>query len=496
VASWPTTDRVDDQRLALSLRGGDADAVTQLYDSYAPGLYEYCHTLLRDQLTAAYAVHDSLVAAVEHIARLREPERLRGWLYALARAECGRLREDPDRPVDHHEAPEVEDSHLDKAARAQREDTRQLVHSALAGLTGRQREALDLTVRHELTTEELASVFGVSTRQAAELARQARSHLGKTVAAALTARTLKDDCPSLAALTDEWPLSPEACSRLVGHIESCPICGEHRPREVSINRLLQVLPIAAAPEDLRIQVLTTATAPEHHEDRIALAAHAEPLNESGWPFDPETEEAERKNRTPVRFWPVVAAAAAVVVIIGAVMWLVPSGAAQKKEQPGNVAGALPSQPAGPPSDMPPLESNLPEAPSPTPTNTTTPTPTPSPSVTPSAASTSTTRPAHRPTSRPPVAPPPPANGSLSVSGCRMGSGRRSCTITITAVGGTVNWQVTGTSGTGLRASGSGTLAAGQSAGVTVSRDGGICIGQGSGSVSFSPNGTASVSYTC
>jgi RNA polymerase sigma factor (sigma-70 family) len=492
VASWPTTDRVDDQRLALSLRGGDADAVTQLYDSYASGLYEYCHTLLRDQMTAAYAVHDSMVAAIQHIGRLREPERLRGWLYALARAECGRLRDDPDRPAGHREAPEIEDSHFDKADRAQREDTRQLVHSALAGLTGRQREALDLTVRHELTTEELASVFGVSTRQAAELARQARSHLGKTVAASLTARALKDDCPSLAALSSEWPLSPEASSQLVSHIETCPTCGEHRPREVSINRLLQVLPIAATPEDLRIQVLTTATASEHHEDRLALAAHAEPLDDSGWPVHPEAEEAERKSRTPVRFWPVVAAAAAVVVIIGAVMWLVPSGAAEKKEQPGNATGAMPSQPADSPSDVPPMESGLPEAPSPTPTTTT---PTPSPSVTPSAASTSTTRPPRQTISRPPAAP-PPHSGSLSVSGCRMGSGRRSCTITVTAVGGSVTWQVTGTSGTGLRASGSGTLGAGQSAGVTVSRDGGICIGQGSGSVSFSPNGTASVSYTC
>jgi hypothetical protein len=71
--------------------------------------------------------------------------------------------------------------------------------------------------------------------------------------------------------------------------------------------------------------------------------------------------------------------------------------------------------------------------------------------------------------------------------------RESCTVTITAVGGPVSWQVVGTSGE-LSAAGSGRLAAGQSAGVKVSRTNGLCFGERKGSVSFSPNGAASVSY--
>jgi RNA polymerase sigma factor (sigma-70 family) len=490
VASWPTIDRLDDQRLAISLGEGDADALTQIYDTYAPGLYEYCHALLRDEMTAAYALHDSLIAATEHVGRLREPERLRAWLYALVRAECVRLRDDPERPASGHEAPEIDDSFLDDTERTQREETRQLVHSALSGLTGRQREALDLTVRHELTTEELASVLSVSTRQSAELARQARSHLGKTVAAALTARTLKDDCPSLAALTDTWPLSADACSRLVRHIENCPTCSEHRPREVSINRLLQVLPIAAAPEDLRTQVLTTATAAEHSEDRLALAERAMPLDASGWPVPAEAARApQRTSKTPVRAWPIIAAAAAVVLIVGAVMWLAPSGSKGEQKESSSAPGAVPSEPGDSPSNVAPVESGLPPTPSPS-TSSKSPTPT----HTPSAHST-TTRASSRPTTKAPA--PPPKPGTLSLSGCRIPSNRRSCTITLTAQGGSVNWRVTGTSDRAFSASGSGTLAAGQSTGVTVTVSrGGICFGGGSGSVSFSPGGSASVSYSC
>ena len=76
----------------------------------------------------------------------------------------------------------------------------------------------------------------------------------------------------------------------------------------------------------------------------------------------------------------------------------------------------------------------------------------------------------------------------------MRSGTKSCTITVTANGGPVKWSVTGTSGP-LNASGGGDLSAGQSTEVTVSRQG-WCLGQGNGSVSFSPSGVASVTWDC
>jgi RNA polymerase sigma factor (sigma-70 family) len=484
VASWPTIDRLDDQRLALSLRGGDADALTQIYDTYAAGLYEYCHALLRDEMTAAYALHDALIAAVEHVGRLREPERLRSWLYALARAECMRLRDDPERSDEQNEAPEIEDTLLSDTERAQREETRALVHSALSGLTGRQREALDLTVRHDLTTDELAGVLAIAPRQSAELARQARSHLDKTVAAALTARTRQDDCPSLAALADTWPLSPEACAKLVRHIENCPTCSEHQPREVSTNRLLHVLPIAAAPEELRTQVLTTATGPEHREERLALADRAMPLDSDGWPAAAEPERAaprtsKKKKKSAVGLWPATAAAASIALIVGVVILLTPDS--NEKTPSGAPAAAVPSDEASDsPSNVAPVESGLPALPEPTPSTSKTPTPTPTPTPT---------------TARP--KPPPPKPGSLSIQGCRISSGNGSCTITLTAVGGPVTWRVTGTSAGSLHASGSGKLAKGRSATVTVTHSGNCGLfgsGAGSGSVSFSPGGSATVSW--
>jgi hypothetical protein len=74
-------------------------------------------------------------------------------------------------------------------------------------------------------------------------------------------------------------------------------------------------------------------------------------------------------------------------------------------------------------------------------------------------------------------------------------GSRSCTVTVVAQGGPVNWSVSGVKGK-ISAAGGGSLAAGQSAGVTVTRGGGWCWGNGSGSVSFSSGASAPVNWHC
>ncbi|HEY7487561.1 MAG TPA: sigma-70 family RNA polymerase sigma factor [Streptosporangiaceae bacterium] len=485
MAGWPGISDVDDRRLAEALRRGDANALTEIYDAYAPQLYEYSHGLLRDQAEAAGALRDSLIAAQEHIGKLREPERFRSWLYAIVRSTCLRRREDPDRPTSRQEAPELEEPALSEQERAKLEEQRLLAHSALAGLTGKQREAVDLSVRHELDAEDIAGIFSMTTPQASKLLGEARADLTKALAAAIIARTGQEDCPSVAALVDGWPLSPEVCRKLVRHVEACPTCGERRSRRVSMNRLLQVLPVAAIPHELRLDIISAASAPDRNETRLLIAQRAEPFDSRGWPAPAEqARPVPQPGNSPGRLWPALTAAACAIIVIGAILLFMPGSGGEKNTGNGQAQAAEPSDgvssdPTGDPSELP-----LPTASSPAKTVSATPT-TKTPSPTPS-----TTRP------RTSVQPRPQRPGTLSVSGCRISSGRRSCTVTLTANGGPVTWRVTGTSG-GLRAGGSGTLAAGRSTGVTVSRPNcGIIDPGGSGSVSFAPGGSASVSWSC
>ncbi|MFI6521371.1 RNA polymerase sigma factor [Spirillospora sp. NPDC050679] len=494
MSGWPHLDRADDERLALSLSAGEAGALPQIVDRYAARLYDYCHALLRDQESASEALHDALIAAAAHAALLREPARFRAWLYTLVRNECLRRLRDPDRPTERREAPEVEDVFLDAAERARRLEARRLVHGALSGLTGHEREALDLMLRHGLDAAEVAGVLAIDAREATDLTGEARRRLDDALAAALIARTGGADCPQVAELADggEGPLTQPAVRRLVRHIDSCRACGERRDRTVSTARLLQVLPVALMPPELRNAILRDAADPDGAELREWIAARAEPFDTWGWPVSPDgaAPGPERHRRSaPPRLWPAVAAAAAVILVVAAAFLLMPDGAKEStgaQRPPGSAAAPDPTESTGETESPEPSESPSPtpsESPSPTPT-TTSPTPTPS-------QKTTTTRAPARPSRAPRRE---PAQGTLAVSGCTARAPARSCGVTVRAVGGPVSWRVIGAAG--VSASGGGSLAAGGSATVTATRTGG-CEGEGgSGTVSFAPGGSAAVFWTC
>ncbi|MFS2291767.1 MAG: hypothetical protein FWJ90_03555 [Actinomadura sp.] len=493
MAGVPGPAQHDGTRLADALRAGDVIALTEVYDAYAPRLYDYCHGLLRDRVEAAGALRNVIIAAREHVGRLTEPERLRGWLYAIARKECMRRRDSPNRHTG-QEAPEADDG-LSGERLALREERRMLAHSALAALNGRQREAIDLLVRHGLDEVDMAGIFGIPLEETFALVEKAGEDLAAALNAALIAQNHRHACETVASLAESWPLIPQAAASLVRHVPGCPVCGQLRTPQVSPARLLSVLPVAALPAELRLDVLTAATDEDRAGNRRAIAAWAEPFDEYGWPLPYEPAPARTRERPTRRRGPLVGALAVAVGVVmlsaGGMAWL--GGGSGERT---SAAGSVPAAPAdsGEPTG--------PGAPEPTPTDpsSTATSPSPSPSETPSATASATrTRASRTPSSLPPLQPPPGSDtpqpstpGSLAVEGCSM-DGRQSCNVRITAQGGPVDWRVTGTSG-GVSASGAGRLEPGESAEVTVRRSNLFCLGERTGWVSFSPGGTARVSY--
>jgi RNA polymerase sigma factor (sigma-70 family) len=474
VAGWPSIDRADDQRLAQSLYAGDATALPEIYDAYAPRLFDYCHVLLRDQEGAALALHDSLITAQERIGTLPDARLFRGWLYSVTRNECLRRRAYADPPAERRRAPEAAGLEADEA-------TRQLVHAALLVLNGPQREALDLSLRHELDPHELAEVLGVSPHDASVRVAQARHDLDDAFAAVVVAATGRDDCPSVAALAGpvDAPLDADTCAKLARHISNCPICGTRGNRKVATARLLNAMPTAAIPDALRSRVLSTASAPELADLRATIAMRAEPLSAP----EPEPEE----ERAAPRLWPVFAGVACVMVIVAAVFLMMPGSGQQKTSGEAPIAS---------PSDSSSFSSTDPDPsdsaqPSPS-DGSGSPTPKPSKSSKTPTPGASSKRPGAGRQQPPPAQPQGP--GTLSVSGCHM-NGSQHCSVRVTAKGGPVGWRVSGTDGS-ISASGSGSLSAGHSASVQVTRHDSICLSGGSGSVSFSSGAKASVTWSC
>ncbi|GAA3425485.1 sigma-70 family RNA polymerase sigma factor [Streptosporangium sandarakinum] len=281
---WPAVGRTDDQRLVEELRRADATAAAGLYDSYAERLYDYARSLLGDRDgaagDAADAVHDALVTARERVGLLREPERLRPWLYALTRVECAERSRTPREPartavLDPGDLPD------DPGER----ELALLVHEALAELGGQEREALLLSVRHGLDAAEAGAVLGLSSRQAAARLARARDHLENTAAAVVLAKVGRAHCPDLSAMVDslEGPLPAMLRRRLSSHIGRCEVCVERRGRHVSAERLLDLVPAAFAPLSLRRRVVETCVNPELRDARAAAAWPVGRFDRSGFP---------------------------------------------------------------------------------------------------------------------------------------------------------------------------------------------------------------------
>src|SRR5579863_1022614 len=81
---------MQDREVAAAVVAGDPDGIAEAYDRYALPLYSYCRSLLREPADAADAVQDTFPIATSKLGGLRDPGKLRSWLYAVARNECYR----------------------------------------------------------------------------------------------------------------------------------------------------------------------------------------------------------------------------------------------------------------------------------------------------------------------------------------------------------------------------------------------------------------------
>src|SRR5215207_1849713 len=76
---------MDDAALVQAAKRGDDTAWAAIYDRYADKLHDHCHRILRDRDEAADALHDAFLAASRNLVQLRDPSRLRPWLYSICR---------------------------------------------------------------------------------------------------------------------------------------------------------------------------------------------------------------------------------------------------------------------------------------------------------------------------------------------------------------------------------------------------------------------------
>ncbi|MGH3519268.1 MAG: sigma-70 family RNA polymerase sigma factor [Haloechinothrix sp.] len=289
---------MDDGELARRAADGDRGAWAAIYDRYADRLHDYCHSILRDRNEAADALHDAFVTATTKIGQLRDPERLRPWLYAICRTQALAAVRRSTREMPSEDVAEMSPPVTDRADYVDAE-LRQLVADAAGGLEAKDRAVLDLHLRHGFQGKALGEALGVSPHQATVQLGRVRGHVERSLAALLVGRTGRPDCAELNDLLDGWDgrLSPLIRKRVARHIDRCEVCGQRRRRMVSPLALLATLPLVPAPAELRDPIL----------DDIALTSATTPLGTGG--------------SSGVRAWSLAAGFAALLLVGGVIYGL-------------------------------------------------------------------------------------------------------------------------------------------------------------------------------
>ena len=251
-----------DAQLVTAYLSGDRNALASIYDLYAPGLFDTAAAMLSDRHDAADMVQDVFCIAAERLNQLRDPDRLKPWLYAVLRNEVYRRTKKRKRttPTDFQSetVPEVVaafDSNAEGAA-ASFDELAELVRSAAAGLDERDRLVLELSVRQGLSGTDLADALGVSPEQSYSLVHRMRDRIEKSLGAFTVAKMGSQDCKELAAIISGWngEFSVLIRKRVARHIDECAICEKTRSKYAPLA-LFGVAPAFLLPIGLREKVL-------------------------------------------------------------------------------------------------------------------------------------------------------------------------------------------------------------------------------------------------
>jgi RNA polymerase sigma factor (sigma-70 family) len=240
----PRPDARSDAELVRAATAGDRGAFAAIYDRYADRLHDFCWS-----------------------------ERLRPWLYAVARSQAFRRARARSRVAPEEEMTDLPDPATGPEQAAQRSDLRQLVWNAAAGLSERDRALLDLHLRHGLEGAELGQAMGVDPGHAYVLLSRLRDQVERSLGALLVARLGRADCPDLAQLLSGWDgrFTPLIRKRVARHVDTCEVCSERRRTAASPLALLAAVPPMPAPAYLRGRVL----------ERVQLTGSAGPGGEGG-----------------------------------------------------------------------------------------------------------------------------------------------------------------------------------------------------------------------
>jgi RNA polymerase sigma factor (sigma-70 family) len=225
-----------DVALVGAAREGDRRATADLLAAHLPLVYNVVGRALAGHPDVDDVVQETMLRAFQGLRNLREPERFRSWLIAIAvrqvqERERGR-RTARTRLIPWDDAPDPPDPNADVAeetlSRPDLAAHRRTLDDAGRWLDADDRHLLALyrqEVAGTLTRADVAGALGVSTAHAAVRIQRMRTRLtnARTV---LAAWRQEERCPGLAAAARGWDgrADPRRLKRLHRHVRDCAAC--------------------------------------------------------------------------------------------------------------------------------------------------------------------------------------------------------------------------------------------------------------------------------
>jgi RNA polymerase sigma factor (sigma-70 family) len=334
---------MEDPEVVAAIVAGDPAGLAEAYDRYAMPLYSYCRSMLREPADAADAVQDTFLVATAKLRDLRDPAKLRPWLYAVARNECVRRLRTGTVHSALEEAGDVPSQAGEIGAATERAELQELVRAAIDGLNPGERDVIELSLVAELDGDELAEALGVTRNHAHALLSRARSQLERSLGALIVARTGRHACADLEAILTDWDgqMTVLMRKRISRHIERCDVCGERKRRELSPALFAGLAPVAALIPGFRDQVLRVLAdrSPAGLAHRLTVANRAGPFGPSGFPKPVSPPGAAPWQHVLHHPQAAVAGMASSVMVAGAIVVGVISGPNQGQPAPGTAGGS-------------------------------------------------------------------------------------------------------------------------------------------------------------
>ncbi len=319
-----------DAELVQAARAGDSAAFGEIYERYGDRIYSFCAARLRNRDDAADCTQDTFVRAATRLGQLRDPSRLRPWLFAIARNTMVDLARRRSRTTPTDELHDMASDAPGPDAVAGRTAAAELIWSTAAALQDRDQDLLRLQLQEGLAGDDLADVMGVSRSHLDVMQNRLRQRISKAAGSLLVARHGRDDCVELRGLLADWDgrFTLAVRSKVTRHVESCEVCDRRRGVLTAPANHLGAIPLLAAPIALRAR---TAAAVEQAVGAPVASGGGGGGTEtgdgmSGWRWRDDGFPEARDLRPRLRRLAIASAVcAAVALIVGAAVLAAQSG---------------------------------------------------------------------------------------------------------------------------------------------------------------------------